>query len=65
MIKKIPVEKYIDIDRTEVGMCEICQCLNTIPCEHNTPIFRKRDRIDNLIDTINEIVDYLNANTSR
>lgn len=60
MIKKIPTTSFIDPDTDKTEVCGICKMVNIIPCDHKARPFRRRDRFDNLIETVNEIVDYLN-----
>lgn len=61
MIKKIPTNNFIDYTVEDTQLCDVCKSIGLIPCDHKHRDFRKRDRIDNLIDTVNQIVDYLNA----
>lgn len=60
MIKKIPIDNYIDIDLEETDICEVCKSVNRVPCDHKRISFRKKDRIDFISEAINEIIDYIN-----
>ncbi len=63
MINKIPTDNFIDYTVENTELCIVCKSIGLIPCDHKQRDFRKRDRIDDLTDTVNQIVDYLNANT--
>lgn len=60
MINKIPEDSYIDHEKQEIHLCNTCKMLGLIPCDHKVREFRKKDRFDYMIETINQIADYLN-----
>lgn len=60
MINKIPQDNYIDYTIAQTSLCKTCKSIGLIPCDHKQREFRKKDRFDYMIETMNEIVDYLN-----
>jgi len=60
MIKKIPLDDFIDINLEKVELCGVCKDLNRVPCEHKRMQFRSKDRLDNIAEALNDIIDYIN-----
>jgi hypothetical protein len=61
-IKEIPIEDFIDLNKNtrEMSLCDVCKSYNKVPCDHKIAIFRSRDRIDDIVDALNEIICFLN-----
>lgn len=60
MINKIPEDNYIDYEVEETALCPVCKSIGRIPCDHIQRDFRRKDRIDHLIEGVNRIIERLN-----